>query len=109
MIMSRVAIAGDAVLADPALWTLGVRLADRHRLDPGGARCQNVQCTAYRGYPCPRRRTADHLVAASAAGWPQRWTARIDALSAGAELAAVMPAASADSPPIGHGVMGATA
>ena len=69
---------------DPFLRRWGLELARQHRAEPDDpSRCSSQQCRPQGGYPCHRRRIADRLIAASAAGWPQCWTARHDALSCG--------------------------
>jgi hypothetical protein len=84
---------------DPMMLQWGRDLAERHRADPTDAsRCGNPQCGVAASYPCRVRRIADRLIAASQAGWPHLWTARIDALSCGATPARVMPAASTAAP-----------
>ena len=73
-------------IKDSTLLGWGQDLADQHRADPWDpARCSNQQCAPRSGYPCHPRRIADRLIAASTAGWPHCWTARLDALSCGVQ------------------------
>ena len=69
---------------DEALRRWGLDLAEQHQAEPADpTRCSNRRCNADSGHPCRPRRTAEELIAASEAGWPHRWTARLDALSCG--------------------------
>ena len=70
---------------DAELLRWGQGLAELHQADSrDSTRCRNQHCVSQRGYPCHPRRIADRLIAASAAGWPHCWTARVDALSCAA-------------------------
>jgi hypothetical protein len=71
-------------VVDLDLWRWGTALADRHQPDPAEpSRCVDPSCVDQDLVPCRDRQTADRLLDASRAPWPQRWTTRLDALSCG--------------------------
>ena len=74
-----------ASVADPQLWSGAQALIDRHSPTPGTGCCVHLSCRGA-GHPCRIRRLADRMAAASNADWPQRLTARIDALSCGLDV-----------------------
>lgn len=85
---------------DQVLRQRGIDLAQQHQAESGEPmRCRNHQCSSNNGYPCYPRRIAERLVAASAAGWPQCWTARHDALSCGLSPSSVAAGVTAQQVP----------
>ncbi len=72
-------------IVDVDLWRWGLALAERHQpTTANGWRCLDRSCAKAGTAPlCRGRLMAVRLLQASREQWPQRWTARIDAVSCG--------------------------
>lgn len=83
-----------ATVIDPAMWSHGIALAERHRKDPQhDGWCMDTGCRTRRHGVCWVRPIAEQLIAASSGSWARRWTTRHDARSCGLLLRDVSPLA----------------